>query len=114
MDNTDTSSREKRNSVIVRALVTTPDGREWERRVRNLSDRGACVEHDGELQAGTTIVLRMGAICDLDATVRWVSGRLAGLRFAETVNLDEARKPRGTAVQPKAGWIVDIKHAYRR
>lgn len=110
----DISSREKRNSVIVRALVETPDGRERERRVRNLSDRGACIEHDGELQAGMTLVLRMGAISDLYATVRWVSGRLAGLRFSETVNLDEARKPRGAAIQPKVGWIVDINDAYRR
>lgn len=114
MEHTDTFPREKRSSVIVRALVTTPDGRSSERRVRNLSSHGACIEHDGDLRPDTTLTLRMGTIADLQAVVHWVSERLAGLQFAERVDLDEARKPRGVAIRAKAGWMADINDAYRR
>jgi hypothetical protein len=106
--------REKRNSVIVRALVRTPGGDEAERRVRNLSRSGACLEHKGELQDGMTLTLKMGALDDLSAQVMWVTERLAGVRFDEAVDLDEARKPRGTGAAPKAGWIAEINDAYRR
>lgn len=106
--------REKRNSVIVRAAVSFPGGMPVERRVRNLSPSGACVEHDGELHNGATIQLHMGSLTDLSAQVMWVTDRLAGLHFAEPIDLDEARKPRGIAVKPKAGWIADINDAYRR
>ena len=88
-------AREKRNSVIVRALVEAPGGAAVERRVRNLSRSGACVEHAGELRDGIT-------------------DRLAGLRFADTIDLEEARKPRGVGVRPRAGWIAEINDAYRR
>ncbi len=106
--------REKRNSVIVRAIVTTPDGRSRERRVRNLSHQGACIEHNGDLTAGMTLMLHMGSMPDLMATVRWVGERLAGLRFAEIIDLDEARKPRGIGITPRAGWIADLDNPYGR
>jgi hypothetical protein len=106
--------REKRNSVIVRAAVTATNGTTAERRVRNLSRLGACVEHAGELQSGTSVVLHMGTLHDLRAEVMWVTDRLAGLRFAEPIDLEEARKPRGVGIKPKAGWIVDINDAYRK
>ncbi len=107
-------AREKRNSVIVRAAVAFPGGLPNERRVRNLSRSGACVEHAGELAAGATVQLQMGTITDLAAEVMWVTERLAGLRFAEPIDLDEARKPRGIGTTPKAGWIAEINDAYRR
>ena len=106
--------REKRNSVIVRAAVSFPGSAPAERRVRNLSRSGACVEHDGELQVGATVLLQMGTISDLAAEVMWVTGRLAGLRFAEPIDLDDARRPRGVGIKPKAGWIAEINDAYRR
>lgn len=106
--------REKRSSVIVRAVVMTADGRSRERRVRNLSPHGACIEHNGDLEAGMTVMLHMGSMPDLVATVRWVSERLAGLRFSELIDLDEARKPRGVGVTPRAGWIADLNNPYRR
>lgn len=110
------TAREKRSSVIVRATVSYPGARPTERRVRNLSRSGACMEHAGELQAGATVLLQMGTINDLAAEVMWVTERLAGLRFADPIDLDEARKPRGIGigVQPKAGWIAEINDAYRR
>ncbi|MFG6282002.1 PilZ domain-containing protein [Sphingomonas sp. S6] len=106
-------TREKRNSVIVRAIVMTADGRSRERRVRNLSRHGACIEHDNDLSTGATVMLHMGSMPDLVATVRWVSDRLAGLSFNELIDLDEARKPRGVGVTPRAGWIADLNNPYR-
>lgn len=108
------SEREKRNSVIVRAIVHAPGAAEAERRVRNLSRSGACIEHSGELTVGMSVLLQMGTLTDLVGEVMWVTEKLAGLRFAKTVDLEEARKPRGIGVKPKAGWIAEINDAYRR
>ena len=106
--------REKRNTVIVRASVNTPGGPPVERRVRNLSRSGACLEHTGELKDGMVVQLQMGAIQDLAGEVVWTTEKLAGVRFADNIDLDEARKPRGTGALPKAGWIAEINDAYRR
>ncbi|MCU6455016.1 PilZ domain-containing protein [Sphingomonas sp. A2-49] len=108
------STREKRNSVIVRAMVRAPGGTAVERRVRNLSRSGACVEHAGDLRDGMTVVLQIGTIQDLRGQVMWITDRLAGLSFAEAIDLEEARKPRGVGVRPQAGWIAEINDAYRR
>ncbi|USU06484.1 PilZ domain-containing protein [Sphingomonadaceae bacterium OTU29LAMAA1] len=114
MDSPPEPAREKRSSVIVRAIVHGTNGTQAERRVRNLSRSGACIEHDGDLTNGTTVLLQMGALTDLPAVVVWVTERLAGLRFADAVDLEEARKPRGMGVKPKAGWMTDMNDAYRR
>jgi hypothetical protein len=107
-------TREKRNSVIVRAAIRLPDGAVSERRVRNLSRSGACIDHDGELSTGMMLRIAMGRIADLTGEVVWVKDRLAGIRFAEPIDLDEARKPRGVTAVPKAGWMAEINDAYRR
>lgn len=114
MDMTTDSQREKRNSVIVRAIVRTPGGDEAERRVRNLSRNGACVEHGGELAVGVHVVLHMGTIVGLSGEVMWVTPRLAGLHFGDDIDLDAARKPRGMGARVKAGWMSDIDNAYRK
>lgn len=114
MDSNAEPQREKRNSVIVRALVAAPGSPAAERRVRNLSRSGGCIEHAGDLTVGKTVTLQMGTLSDLSAEVMWVTDRLAGLQFAESVDLDEARKPRGVGAKAKAGWMADINDAYRR
>ena len=107
-------AREKRNTVIVRAVVNAPGSLQFERRVRNLSRSGACLEHGGELHEGMTIQMQMGTLRDLAGEVVWTTERLAGIRFAESIDLEEARKPRGVGAVPKAGWIAEINDAYRR
>jgi hypothetical protein len=107
-------SREKRNSVIVRAAVSVPGGPPVEHRVRNLSRSGACIDNTGEFVAGMLLRLDMGHITELTGEVVWVKDRLAGIRFAEPIDLDEARKPRGVTAVPKAGWMANINDAYRR
>jgi len=106
--------REKRNTVIVRAIVNAPGSSSVERRVRNLSRSGACLEHGGELKDGMVLAIQMGALHDLAGEVMWTTDKLAGVRFAENIDLDEARKPRGTGAVPKAGWMAEINDAYRR
>ncbi|WP_203310268.1 MULTISPECIES: PilZ domain-containing protein [Sphingomonas] len=119
MDDLTENPRQKRSSVIVRALVSLPDSdRQVERRVRNLSLTGACIEHQGEMQVGMTLRIDMGTLRELRGTVMWITDRLAGLRFEQPVNLDEARKPRAAAVTSvggiQVGWMAEVRHAYRR
>ncbi len=106
--------REKRSGVILRAALSR-DGATVERRVRNLSPRGACVDNEQDLAPGDVITVAMGNLRGLIADVMWAKPQLAGLRFRSTVDLEAARKPRATvAAAAKAGWIADMGHAYRR
>ena len=105
-------TRDKRSGVIIRATIAI-DGTTVERRVRNLSRRGACIDHDGELTAGQSIGVSMGILNDLKATVMWVRPTLAGLRFDDTIDLDAARRPRAITAGVQTGWMTDIRHAYR-
>lgn len=121
MDTTPEAPRQKRSSVIVRAYLHVPGHpRPMLQRVRNLSLTGACVEHHGELKPGTSLFVDMGLLEGLEATVMWVTERLAGLQFARTVDLEAARKPRSmpSADAPapgvQVGWMDEIRHAYRR
>lgn len=106
-------SRDKRSGVILRAAVES-DGVMVERRVRNLSERGACIDNDGALVAGTTVSVTMGQLEGLVADVVWAKPALAGLRFRRAVDLEAARKPRGLGGVTRAGWMADIGHAYRK
>lgn len=106
--------REKRSSVIVRAAVyVCGAANPFERRVRNLSRFGACLEQTGELEPGAIIMLCVGGLTGLKAKVVWVTDRLAGITFEDAVDLDIAVKPRGSAGAPQAGWMAEINDAYR-
>ena len=106
--------RAKRSSVIIRAIVHLPGNKQIERRVRNLSATGACIDHVSDVATGDRLVMDMGSLRGLSATVVWVRDHLAGLTFAEPVDLEAARKPRGTgAVSISSGWLADLKDAYR-
>jgi len=115
MDEQAETLRDKRSSVILKALVRTGSNPEGvERRVRNLSPGGACVDHSGELSLGESVVLLMGEVTDLRAQVAWVTDRLAGLRFGRQVDLEAARRSRTAGPALKTGWMADMNHAYRR
>ncbi len=106
-------TREKRSGVILRATVVRHGDEPAERRVRNLSATGACIEHDGELEPGMALVMAMGAIPLLRAEVMWVRDQLAGVRFDRTVSLDAARRPRGPG-KIGAGWMDALRDGYRK
>ena len=105
--------RETRSSVIIRAVVHLPGDKQVERRIRNLSATGGCMDVAADLAPGDQISLDMGALTGLDAKVMWVSAGVAGISFAAPVDLSAARKPRGATVAVAAGWLADIKDPYR-
>ncbi len=104
--------RDKRSSVIIRAGVVVA-GMRLERRVRNLSLHGACIDNQGDLTVGAIIYVSMGTLDDLAAEVMWATPRLAGLHFTQPIDLDAARRPRGAGTVAKAGWMIDTDSAYR-
>lgn len=106
-------SRDKRSGVILRAAIDL-NGTVVERRVRNLSERGACVDNDDDLAAGMAVTVTMGRLEGLTADVVWAKPTLAGLQFREAVDLEAARQPRGKGTAAGAGWMTNIGHAYRR
>lgn len=104
--------REKRESVIIRAVATLPGGKLREHRVRNLSPSGACIEHDGRLHKGAVLELTIGAVEEIEAQVMWVEAGLAGVQFDWPIDMTEARRPRG-AGRAGAGWVGGMTDAYR-
>lgn len=104
--------REQRSSVIIRATIGAPDGSLNERRVRNLSSTGACIEHEGDLVSGMRLMVAMGALPTISAEVMWTRERLAGIQFERPVALEDARKPRGIG-RIAAGWLDELRDPYR-
>ena len=105
--------REPRASVIIKALVRTPLGKESERRVRNLTSAGACIDHAGDIYDGDELSLDIGTLTNIAAKVIWARERVAGVRFGEKINMNDARKSRGISVSVASGWLADLQDAYR-
>jgi hypothetical protein len=107
--------REKRSSVILKALVRSPNAPAGvERRVRNLSASGACMDHAGEYAPGDGLTLLIGEVTDLVASVAWATDRLVGVRFARTIDTEAARARRPERAAIKSGWMAEMNHAYRK
>ena len=107
--------RDKRNSVILKVLVRSaraPAG--VERRVRNLSASGACIDHAGDLSAGEVVTLMLGQTGETAAHIAWATERLAGVRFERDIDFEAAKKQRTAAPSLKSGWMADMNHAYRK
>ena len=115
IDQTPAPRREPRNSVIIRAVVEHGEARS-DRRVRNLSSTGACIDSEGDLPEGATLRLEIGSAPAIIADVVWTKPGTAGLRFRSKLDLAAARKPRPSTPPPllKAGWVAGLDHAYRR
>lgn len=97
--------RENRSRVIIRAVVHGPCGREPARRVRDLSSTGACVDQSGNLMAGDDILLDIGMLKGVAARVVWVTEDLAGIAFAEPIDVAQARKAKPDMVPAASGWV---------
>jgi hypothetical protein len=96
-------------------------------RVRDLSITGARVDRAGSLEAGATIVITIGALQAIGATIVWTMDDMAGLKFAEPIDVSAAHartyvQRRGAAADPTAqtaagpirsGWASGLAHAYR-
>ncbi|MES2339127.1 MAG: PilZ domain-containing protein [Pseudomonadota bacterium] len=114
--NAETSSlRSQRASVMLSAQVFRHDHREPTlHRVTNISETGVCLAQDGELTAGSVVVLTIGQVEHVAADVKWSRGKLAGLAFREPIDVARSRLRRTGAAPPvAAGWLADLNHLHR-
>ena len=98
--------REARESVYLSAVVTHFGATEPTRhRVRNLSDHGVCIDQAGALRKGQTVLIDVGEIEELGATVQWVAGGVAGLKLAHAIQRTSA-KSRPKPLHIRQGWTA--------
>jgi hypothetical protein len=92
--------REPRHSVMLAATVERFGAAgATTHRVRNLSRRGACVGSGEELRKGETVIVGVGTLNAVGATVRWAADGLAGLAFSNPIDLTAALAK--TMVRPR-------------
>ena len=111
------AERPRRDSVILNARIETNDG-VVECRVRNLSETGACIDNKAALRPDDRVLVTMGTVHHVEATVRWAEGGRVGLYFeGAKIDIAAARRPRGTvapASRNVAGWLENMHSPYRR
>ncbi len=129
----DPPMREARQNVFLGARVCG-FGRNapTRHRIKDLSTHGARIDGAGALRAGATILISVGALEEIGATVVWVKDGAAGLRFAEPIDPAAARSrtiisdgaspaPGGVARRRDdsqsrpigAGWATGLNSPYR-
>lgn len=129
--------RAQRGSVFLMAVIGRSGGTPTMRhRVRDISTGGVRVDNAAGLRPGTAVVVSIGALQAVEATVRWARDGLAGIAFDTPIDPGEARKkppaaPDGIgAATPAApagaaspasrkpvvgtGWIDNMWDPYRR
>jgi hypothetical protein len=118
--------REARQSVMLNAIVEHfRRGSSTRHRVRNLSGGGVRIDQAGAFEVGATVLVTVGALAAVAATVVWVRDGAAGLKFTWPINPDEARadtmiaprrttdRPQPTGAAPSAGWMPSLVSPYR-
>lgn len=122
------AERAPRQGVMLSATVEYFGGAEPSRhRVRDLSVGGMRIDQAAGVRVGATILVTVGALKSVGATVAWVQDDSAGLKFARAINLDDARTkaaiaPRQserqskgvTGIAPTAGWVPDLNNPYQK
>lgn len=108
------SAREERESVFLSAVVTCfGQSAPTKHRVRNVSPHGACIDQADGLRAGQTVLVSVGLLEEVGATVQWVQAGQAGLKFATSIRPEAAKtRPKPTHVQQ--GWSYGGISAARR
>lgn len=115
--------RAARRCVFLSALVETFQGTATRHRVRDVSSTGARIDKAENLRSGSTVLITVGTLEAVAATVIWVDSD-AGVKFAQPIDVEEAtaraalsKKPVAAGVRsiaPTAGWINDTRNPYRR
>jgi PilZ domain len=126
--------REPRQRVILGARISGfGGGPPTQHRVRDLSSGGARADQASSLCVGATVLVSVGALEEVGATVAWVEDDVAGLRFARNIDPDAARSktivstggataeglkrtepdPRG-AKAVGTGWAANLDDPYRK
>ncbi|OWK33053.1 PilZ domain-containing protein [Sphingomonas mucosissima] len=125
---TEPKPRAPRHSVFLSAIVEHFGAQKTSRhRVRDLSSGGVRIDQAGGFRKGATVLVSVGALDAVGATVVWVKDDLAGLEFAEPVNPEAARAKAAVAPPvfrgqnrdapgptPSAGWMPNLQSPYRR
>ncbi|MDK2769492.1 MAG: PilZ domain-containing protein [Sphingomonas sp.] len=118
--------RQPRQQVMLSAEICGfGGGAPSKHRIKDLSVSGARIDRADGLRPGATVLVSVGVLKAVGATVIWVKDGVAGLRFAETIDPDAARskamiappKPRPPVTIDRgatAGWIQDLHSPYRR
>lgn len=96
--------RSSRSSVMLRASVEHLGGsKTTQHRVRDLSAGGMRIDQAANISPGSSVLVTLGALQSIAAAVIWVKGDSAGLKFADPIDIDEARSQ--AAVAPRRGLI---------
>lgn len=125
--------RMRRQNVLLGAKISGfGDGSPTNHRIRDLSASGARIDRASALRTGATVLVSVGVLETVGATVVWVQEDIAGLKFAELIDPDAARSKAivapgkhrnfdqqgaaGTRPDPalRAGWISELNSPYRR
>lgn len=120
------TNRMPRQQVLLGAEICGfGGGAPTKHRVKDLSVSGARIDRAGALKPGATVLVSVGVLKAVGATVIWVKDDLAGLSFAEKIDPDAARS-KAIIAPPKlrpaqvinrgatAGWVQDLNSPYRR
>ncbi|MEG3164963.1 PilZ domain-containing protein [Sphingomonas sp. PB2P19] len=120
------ASRERppRASVMLSATVERfGGGGPTKHRVRDLSPGGVRIDQAADLRMGATVLVTVGALEAIGATVVWVREGTAGLKFAQPIDPNDAKAKVAIAVRPapaptdhrlKAGWTLDLRNPYKK
>lgn len=122
--------REVRESVLLAAEVSRFGVAViTKHRLRDLSSHGARIDQADALQLGETILVTVGSLAAIGATVMWVADGAAGLKFFEPVDPNAARsktfvktslpnrdpqpsRPSSQRETQLAGWLADLESSY--
>ena len=84
--------RSPRESVLLSAQIATfGGGAPSKHRIRDLSATGARIDQASMLGSGATVLVSVGLLEAVGATVIWVKDGVAGLKFAVPIDPDAAR-----------------------
>jgi PilZ domain len=130
----DVPPREPRQHVMLGARISGfGGGAPTQHRIRDLSSGGARVDQAGSLRVGATVLVSVGVLEEVGATVVWVEGDVAGLRFAQNIDPDAARSKTIVSTGASAakgleaaksgqhgvqtlgtGWAANLANPYRK
>lgn len=122
-----TPQREPRQSVLLSATLERFGSAETTKhRVRDLSPHGMRIDQTAGLHLRATVLVTVGQLKAVGATIAWIKEGAAGVKFAKAIDPDRARgkaalrteastlahpvKQRGATV----GWVADLDNPYRK
>lgn len=120
------SPRAMRHSVMLGASIERfGEGKTTKHRIRDLSPGGVRIDQAAGLAVDATVLVTVGTLDSVGATVVWVKDGWAGLQFAREIDPAAARAKAAIAPRveerttttkgsPSAGWIPNLTSPYKR